>query len=135
MESRPTVNSPWRRPGPLAPGDNVTAMRGLVGRFPATVGVLLLFDGSEIPWCSRATFDRGVSAVLRSSAVDLSEGEYILETTHPVAETGDHGRRPKLPSTAATPVPSASTTANAEKSVADNFRRATNALYARFVRT
>jgi len=36
--------------------------------------------------------------VLRSSAVDLSEGEDIPETTHPVAETGDHGRRPKLPS-------------------------------------
>ena len=36
--------------------------------------------------------------VLRSSAVDLSEREDIPKTTHPVAETGDHGRRPKLPS-------------------------------------
>ena len=36
--------------------------------------------------------------VLRSPAVDLSEGEDIPETTHPVAETRDHGRRPKLPS-------------------------------------
>jgi hypothetical protein len=36
--------------------------------------------------------------VLRSSAVDLSEGENLPETTHPVAETGNHGRRPKLPS-------------------------------------
>ncbi|MEN8761123.1 MAG: hypothetical protein ABF290_01730, partial [Thiogranum sp.] len=36
--------------------------------------------------------------VLRSSAVDLSEREDIPETTHPVAETGNHGRRPKLPS-------------------------------------
>jgi len=36
--------------------------------------------------------------VLRSSAVDLSEGEDISETTHPVAETGNHGRRSKLPS-------------------------------------
>jgi hypothetical protein len=36
--------------------------------------------------------------VLRSSAVDLIEGEDIPETTHPVAETGEHGRRQKLPS-------------------------------------
>jgi hypothetical protein len=34
--------------------------------------------------------------VLRSSAVDLSEGEDIPETTRPVTETGDHGGRPKL---------------------------------------
>jgi len=34
--------------------------------------------------------------VLCLSPVDLSEGEDILETTHPVAETGDHGWRPKL---------------------------------------
>ena len=36
--------------------------------------------------------------VLRLSAVDLSEGEDIPEPTRAVAETGDHGRRPKLPS-------------------------------------
>ena len=36
--------------------------------------------------------------VLRSSAVDLSEPEDIPETTHPVTETGNHGRHPKLPS-------------------------------------
>ena len=36
--------------------------------------------------------------MLRSSAVDLTEGEDIPETTHPVVETGDDGRRPKLPS-------------------------------------
>jgi len=36
--------------------------------------------------------------VLRLSAVDLSNGEDILETTYPIPETGDHGRPPKLPS-------------------------------------
>jgi len=35
--------------------------------------------------------------MLRFSAVDLSEGEDFPETIHPVAETADHGRRPKLP--------------------------------------
>ena len=39
-----------------------------------------------------------INWVLRSSAVALSEGEDIPETTNPVAETGDHGRHPKLPS-------------------------------------
>lgn len=36
--------------------------------------------------------------VLRSSTFDLSESEDILETTHSIAESDDHGRRPKLPS-------------------------------------
>ena len=41
---------------------------------------------------------RALKTVLRSSAVDLSEGEDISEITHPVAESGNHGWRSKLPS-------------------------------------
>ena len=40
---------------------------------------------------------RSKYSVLRSSAVDLSNDEDISETTYSVLETGDHGRRPKLP--------------------------------------